>query len=73
MLERGWVDATHQRGTLNVAGQRVAIAGVDDPHIGRDRYQMIAGPVTEAATLKLGLTHSPEPRVLDQFAADGYD
>jgi len=27
----------------------------------RDRYQMIAGPVTEAATLKLGLTHSRNP------------
>ena len=23
--------------------------------------------------MRLGLTHSPEPRVLDRFAADGYD
>jgi hypothetical protein len=24
-------------------------------------------------TLKLGLSHSPEPRILDSFAGDGYD
>jgi predicted MPP superfamily phosphohydrolase len=73
LLERGWLDATHRRLRLEVAGQSVAVAGVDDPHIGRDRYDSIAGPVTEPTTLRLGLTHSPEPRVLDRFAADGYD
>jgi len=73
LLERGWLDGTHQRLRLEVAGQSVAVAGVDDPHIGRDRYQTIAGPIAEQVTLKLGLTHSPEPRVLDRFAADGYD
>ena len=72
-LERGWLDATHQRLRLEVAGRTVAVGGVDDPHIGRDRYDSIAGPVTEPAALRLGLTHSPEPRVLDRFAADGYD
>jgi hypothetical protein len=73
MLERGWLDATHRRLRLEVAGQRVAVAGVDDPHLRRDRYNKVAGPVTEAVTLRLGLTHSPEPRVLDSFAADDYD
>ena len=29
-------------------------------------------PASPAANLRLGLTHSPEPRVLDRFAADGY-
>jgi uncharacterized protein len=72
-LERGWLDATHQRLRIEVAGRTVAVGGVDDPHIGRDRYDSIAGPVTEPASLRLGLTHSPEPRVLDRFAADGYD
>ena len=46
--------------------------GVDDPHLSRDRYDTIAGPASPAANLTLGLTHSPEPRVLDRFAADGY-
>jgi predicted MPP superfamily phosphohydrolase len=52
---------------------RIAVAGVDDPHIRRDRYDLVAGRPDRDATLRLGLTHSPEPRVLDAFAADGYD
>lgn len=70
-VERGWQDATHQRLTLDVDGIGVAVAGVDDPHLGLDRYARVAGRPT--GELRLGLTHSPEPRVLDQFAADGYD
>ena len=73
LIERGWLDATHARLTIDVAGVTVAVAGVDDPHIKRDRYDLVAGPPDPTATLKLGLTHSPEPRVLDAFAADGYD
>jgi predicted MPP superfamily phosphohydrolase len=70
--ERGWLDMTHTRRELEVRGLRIAVAGVDDPHLSRDRYETIAGPVSAAANLTLGLTHSPEPRVLDRFAADGY-
>ena len=70
--ERGWLDLTHNRREFEVAGLQIAAAGVDDPHIGRDRYQTIAGRANPAANLRLGLTHSPEPRVLDRFAADGY-
>jgi uncharacterized protein len=70
--ERGWLDMTHTRRDLEVAGLRIGVAGVDDPHLSRDRYDTIAGPVNAAANLTLGLTHSPEPRVLDRFAADGY-
>src|SRR4029079_2954783 len=32
----------------------------------------VAGAVSEAAELSIGLTHSPEPRVLDEMAADGF-
>src|SRR5690242_18447749 len=70
--ERGWLDLTHNRREFEVGGLHVAAAGVDDPHIARDRYDAIAGPASPAANLRLGLTHSPEPRVLDRFAADGY-
>jgi predicted MPP superfamily phosphohydrolase len=70
-VERGWQDATHERLTLDIDGTSIAVAGVDDPHLGLDRYGRVAGKPT--ADLRLGLTHSPEPRVLDQFAADGYD
>lgn len=70
--ERGWLDLTHNRREFTVNGLRIAAAGVDDPHLSRDRYDTIAGPAPATADLKLGLTHSPEPRVLDRFAADGY-
>ena len=72
-VARGWVDATHERVSLDVAGVTVAAAGVDDPHLGLDRYDRVAGRPGPDAGLRLGLTHSPEPRVLDGFAADGYD
>lgn len=70
--ERGWLDLTHTRREFEVAGLHIAAAGVDDPHIGRDRYETIAGAASPVANLRLGLTHSPEPRILDRFAADGY-
>ncbi len=73
MIERGWQDATHQRLDLTIDGLRVHAAGVDDPHIQLDRYSAIAGTAPRQAELRLGLTHSPESRVLDAFAADGYD
>ena len=70
--ERGWLDMTHTRREFEVAGLYIAAAGVDDPHLSRDRYATIAGPANVTANLTLGLAHSPEPRVLDRFAADGY-
>jgi len=73
LVERGWHDATHARIGLTVGGVALAAAGVDDPHLGLDRYDRVAGRPDDDAALRLGLTHSPEPRVLDRFAADGYD
>ncbi len=73
MLERGWLDLTNRAGELKADGRRVAVAGLDDPHLHRDRYVDIAGPAPADADLRLGLLHSPEPHLLDRFAADGYD
>jgi uncharacterized protein len=70
--ERGWLDMTHTRREFEVSGLLIAAAGVDDPHLTRDRYETIAGAANPAVNLRLGLAHSPEPRVLDRFAADGY-
>lgn len=71
--ERGWLDLTHVRRDLEVAGIKISTAGVDDPHLKRDRYDTVAGSPNPLAELSIGLTHSPEPRVLDRFATDGYD
>jgi predicted MPP superfamily phosphohydrolase len=69
----GWLDLNNRRGQRCVNGLSIALAGVHDPHAGRDRYDLVAGPADPAAALRLGVLHSPEPPVLDRFAADGYD
>ncbi|MEJ6018764.1 metallophosphoesterase [Corynebacterium sp. H113] len=72
-IERGWQDATHQRLEFMAGGVKLAVTGVDDPHHNLDDYAQVAGFPNPDADLAVGLSHSPEPHVLDQFAADGYD
>lgn len=71
-IERGWRDATHTRLEFKVSGVRLALAGVDDPHHDLDDYAAIAGAPNPDADLSIGLLHAPYRRVLDAFAADGY-
>ena len=71
-IERGWQDATHQRLEFRCAGVCLAIAGVDDPHHDLDDYSQIAGAPNADADLSLAVLHAPYRRVLDAFAADGY-
>ena len=71
--DAGWVDLTNDRTTLEVRGLRLAFAGVDDPHLGYDRLEDVAGPADPDADLRLGVAHAPYLRVLDAFAASGYD
>lgn len=72
-IERGWRDATHERLEFVAGGVKLAVTGVDDPHHGLDDYDSVAGAPNPDADLKIGLSHSPEPHVLDRFAEDGYD
>lgn len=69
----GWVDLNNARTTIKAGGRSVELVGVDDPHVERDDYDSVAGPASPAADLRLGLTHSPEPHILDAMAADGFD
>lgn len=71
-LERGWLDANQNRHEFKVGDVRLAVAGVDDPHHDLDNYSEIAGAPNADADLCLALLHAPEPRVLAQFARDGY-
>ncbi len=73
MAAAGWLDANNQRGRVKAGDLDIEVGGVHDSHIRRDRYDEIAGPADPAADLRLGVMHSPEPRVMDRFAADGYD
>ena len=71
--DRGWVDLTNTRTTVTVGESVLAFAGVDDPHLEYDRLDEVAGPADPTADLRLGVAHAPYLRVLDQYAADGYD
>ncbi|MBV9207456.1 MAG: metallophosphoesterase [Actinobacteria bacterium] len=73
MTAAGWLDLNNQRGRLNADGRNIAFAGVHDSHIDKDRYEQVAGQADPAADLRIGVMHSPEPRLLDQFTADGYE
>lgn len=69
----GWVDLTNRRDELSVGGTSFAFAGVDDPHLDYDDLAAVEGPAPPSADVRLGVTHAPYLRVLDQFARDGYD
>ena len=59
LAARGWVDLTNATGTLTVAGTRIALAGVDDPHLQLDRYDDVAGPADRSADVRIGLVPRP--------------
>jgi predicted MPP superfamily phosphohydrolase len=72
--ELGWTDLTNLRRVTTVGkGVRVEVAGVDDPHLKRDRLAVADPPVDETVSLHLALVHAPEPRALDRFERAGFD
>ncbi|MGI8678916.1 MAG: metallophosphoesterase [Jatrophihabitans sp.] len=73
MSRAGWIDLTHVRTVLPIGDARVALAGTDDPHLRKARYELIAGAAEPDAAVRIGVTHSPEPFILAPFAEDGYD
>jgi uncharacterized protein len=68
----GWADLNNARLVLKAGGRSVELVGVDDPHIDRDDYPSVAGPVSPDADLHLGVTHTPASRILDAMAEDGF-
>lgn len=73
LTERGWHDLTNARLRLRIGDVELDLRGVDDPHLRRDRLDLVAGPAAPGCALRLGVVHAPEPRVLEAFAADGVD
>lgn len=69
----GWTDLDNERTRRTVAGLDLELVGVDDPHLGLDRYDRVAGPAATGADLTIGVTHAPYQRVLDAMTADGAD
>jgi len=71
-VDAGWSDLNNARTTIKAGGRSIELVGVDDPHVDRDDYPSVAGPVSQGADLHIGLTHTPASRVLDPMAADGF-
>lgn len=72
LTTKGWADLNNARTVLKAGGRSIELVGVDDPHVARDDYASVAGPVSAAADLHLGVTHTPASRVLGAMAADGF-
>lgn len=67
--EAGWLNLNNRRGTLTIGGTPVSLVGVNDPHMHEDRFP---APVDDAPSgLRIGLTHAPYIRVLNEMHADG--
>lgn len=69
--ESGWLELTNRRTVRPIAGRIMDVRGVDDARLRRDRLDEVAGRPEPDTGLTLGLTHTPEPRVLDAFTANG--
>ena len=63
----GWTDLTHRR--VSLPDLDLTLTGTDDGHLGRDRYRRVQGRVTGLA---LGVTHTPQRRLLEAFGRDGH-
>ena len=72
LTAHGWQDLTNTRAIQVLGDLTIEFAGVDDPHLDRDRYPApLAGNVRDNPTLRIGVTHAPYTRVLDQMHQDG--
>ncbi|HTJ71312.1 MAG TPA: metallophosphoesterase [Actinospica sp.] len=82
LQKHGWLPLNNARGAVELAGgstpgapaaprRRIAFVGLDDPHVKRDRYELVAGGPDIDAEVTIGVTHAPYLRTLDAMAADG--
>ena len=70
--KHGWLPLNNTRGALRLpSGRNLAFVGLDDPHVQRDRYELVSGGPDVDAEVTLGVTHAPYLRALDAMAADG--
>ena len=69
LRDAGWTDLTQARSALDLHGTPVTLTGTDDAHLRRDRYEDVVGAVSG---LGIGVTHTPQRRLLRSFADDGH-
>jgi predicted MPP superfamily phosphohydrolase len=71
-VDAGWLDLNNARGRIKADHREIELVGVNDPHIGWDRYDEVSGPPDTAADMAIAVTHAPYRRVLDPMVADGF-
>ena len=71
LTSAGWKHLPNARMTIEAAGRLIEVRGVDDPHIERDDYALVAGSPATEADIAIGVAHAPYLRVIDAMAADG--
>ena len=67
----GWLDLTNRRAASRSAGRRSRSPASTTRTCSYDDLTRWPGPADAAADVRLGVTHAPYLRVLDQFAHDG--
>lgn len=70
----GWELVDNRRLRVQTPAGAVDVAGLGDPHIGRDRPEYVdwSAPA-EPVALRLGVVHAPYRRALGTFDAEGFD
>ena len=71
LRDGGWADLNNARRVVRMGDHDVELVGVNDPHVGFDRYDRVSAPAADDVTLTMGLVHAPYQRVLDAMVADG--
>ncbi|MDO5719612.1 MAG: metallophosphoesterase [Actinomycetaceae bacterium] len=73
--EAGWIDLSNQVEVCEIptacGPQRIGCIGVDDPHIKRDHVPEPPDNWGDPNILRLGVTHAPYQRVLNDFVSLG--
>ncbi|HEY0248675.1 MAG TPA: metallophosphoesterase [Gryllotalpicola sp.] len=72
----GLSDIDNTATAIEVKGTRFEFFGVDDPHRGYDRLDLVAGAIDElegesGSAVRIGVAHAPYQRVLDDFVTHG--
>lgn len=67
--DAGWINLTNRSHSMPLAGLRLDFSGVDDPHLGREKY--VGWPAhaqdNPLPSLRIAVVHAPYQRVLNHF------
>lgn len=81
--ELGWLDLDNRARAIELRGSRLVLLGTDDPHVHRDRLDVLTALADELREsvewdgapepVTIGVTHAPYRRILDFLVTQGAD